>query len=145
MEVLSRGISMLVNDGFLSLVAGPRGTLVPSHVLYADDVMIFCRGNLSNLRALKKLFSDYGDVSGQIINPLKSTIYAGSISHTRKSRIADLLGFHFGEIPFIYLGIPIFKGKPKAIHLMPIADRIKSKLAAWKASLLSIAGRVQLV
>ncbi|GAU51712.1 hypothetical protein TSUD_415190, partial [Trifolium subterraneum] len=42
--VLSRGISMLVNEGLLSLVAGPRGTFVPSHVLYADDVMIFCRG-----------------------------------------------------------------------------------------------------
>lgn len=51
------------------------------------------------------------------------------------------MGFSIGKLPFTYLGIPIFKGKP----LQPIADRIKSKLAAWKASLLSIAGRVQLV
>jgi hypothetical protein len=43
-----------------------------------------------------------------------------------------------------YLGVPIFKGKPKKIHLQPIADRVQSKLANWKASLLSIAGRVQL-
>lgn len=28
---------------------------------------------------------------------------------------------------------------------MPIADRIRVKLSAWKASLLSISGRVQLV
>jgi hypothetical protein len=27
---------------------------------------------------------------------------------------------------------------------MPIADKIKAKLASWKASLLSIAGRTQL-
>jgi hypothetical protein len=39
----------------------------------------------------------------------------------------------------------MFKGKPKVCHLQPIADRIKLKLSAWKASLLSIAGRVQLV
>jgi hypothetical protein len=43
------------------------------------------------------------------------------------------------------LGVPIFKGKPRVIHLQPIADRVKLKLSAWKASLLSIAGRVQLV
>ncbi|KAK2369004.1 hypothetical protein QL285_082161 [Trifolium repens] len=45
----------------------------------------------------------------------------------------------------MYLGIPIFKGKPKVSYLQPVADKIKAKLASWKASLLSIAGRVQLV
>jgi hypothetical protein len=41
--------------------------------------------------------------------------------------------------------VPIFKGKPKITYLQPIADKIKLKLSAWKASLLSIAGRVELV
>jgi hypothetical protein len=59
--------------------------------------------------------------------------------------IVALLNFKIGSLPFNYLGIPIFKGKPKSCHLQPIADKIKLKLSAWKASLLSIAGRVQLV
>jgi hypothetical protein len=50
-----------------------------------------------------------------------------------------------GSLPFHYLGVPIFKGKPKACYLQPFADKIKNKLSAWKASLLTIAGRVQLV
>lgn len=29
--------------------------------------------------------------------------------------------------------------------MQPIADKVKAKLAAWKASLLSIAGRIQLI
>jgi hypothetical protein len=49
-----------------------------------------------------------------------------------------------GTLPLNYIGVPIFKGKPKSCLLQPIADRIKLKLSAWKASLLSIAGRVQL-
>lgn len=57
----------------------------------------------------------------------------------------NLLGFEIGTLPFNYLGVPIFRGRPKSIHLQPVADKIKTKLAAWKASLLSIAGRVQLV
>jgi hypothetical protein len=50
-----------------------------------------------------------------------------------------------GTVPFNYLGVPIFKGKPKSFHLQPITDKVKQKLSAWKASWLSIAGRVQLV
>jgi len=35
--------------------------------------------------------------------------------------------------------------KPKVVHFQFIADRIRIKLASWKASLLSIVGRIQLV
>jgi hypothetical protein len=55
------------------------------------------------------------------------------------------IGFNVGSFPFNYLGVPIFKGKPKARFFYPIADKIKNKLSAWKASLFSITGRVQLV
>jgi hypothetical protein len=48
-------------------------------------------------------------------------------------------------LPFIYLGVPIFKGKPKTAYFQPLVDKIKIKLASWKASLLSYAGRCQLI
>jgi hypothetical protein len=57
----------------------------------------------------------------------------------------QLLNFQIGAVPFNYLGVPIFNGKPKVCYLQAIADKIKLKLSAWKASLLSMAGRVQLV
>jgi hypothetical protein len=57
----------------------------------------------------------------------------------------QLLNFKIGSIPFNYLGVPIYKGKPKTSYLHPIADKIKLKLSAWKTSLLTMAGRVQLV
>jgi hypothetical protein len=118
---------------------------VPSHTFYADDLMIFCKGKLSGLRALKSLFDSYAMESGQLINNAKSTIYSSSITQGRLNLIVQLLNFRIGTIPFNYLGVPIFKGKPKACFLQPVADKIKLKLSAWKASLLSIAGRVQLV
>lgn len=61
------------------------------------------------------------------------------------ANIVNLIGFNIGSLPVTYLGVPIFKGKLKASHLQPIADKVKAKMSAWKASLLSIAGRVQLV
>jgi len=141
-DVLSRNISKLVEQGKLELIKGTRYVQVPSHSLYADDIMIFCKGKISSIQALMQLFQSYVAASGQFINPLKSTVYYGFISPARIDHITNLIGFNKGCLPFTYLGVPIFKGKPKKIHLQPIADKIKSKLSAWKASLLSLAGRV---
>lgn len=144
-EVLSRGISNLGHKGSLSLKTGPRGTHMPSHVMYADDVMVFCRGSQKKLETLMELFHRYGETFGQIINPAKSTFNSGSVSANRQASIDEILGFQIGMLPFTYLGIHVFKGKPNTVHIQPIAERIKSKLDAWKVSLSSITGRVQLV
>jgi hypothetical protein len=144
-EVLSRGISKLVDEGKVDRIRATRHTHVPSHCLYADDIMLFCSGKTSCLNALKDLFVIYANTSGQLINAAKSTLYCGGISQSRIHNMVNLLGFKVGSFPFNYLGVPIFKGRPKACYFFPIADKIKNKLSAWKASLLSIAGRVQLV
>jgi hypothetical protein len=107
--------------------------------------MVFCKDKLSGLKALKDLFDSYALQSGQKINTAKSTIYSGSITQGRLNLIVNLLNFQIGYLPFNYLGIPIFRGKPKVCWFQSIADKIHAKLSAWKASLLSMAGRVPLV
>lgn len=144
-DVLSRAICKLVQEGKLNTMAGPRGFRSPSHILYADDILIFCRASTQNLSNLMSLFKEYGEASGQMVNLHKSKFYAGNISANRMSSIANALGFTTGRFPFTYLGLPMFKGNPRKSHLQSIADRIKSKLATWKGCLLSIMGRVQLV
>ncbi|CAJ2640752.1 unnamed protein product [Trifolium pratense] len=77
------------------------------------------KGKFSSLQALQTLFTSYASCSGQVINASKSTIFAGGISQLRLNNIVDLIGF-----------------------------KTKLKLScqhAWKASLLSMAGRAQLV
>jgi hypothetical protein len=144
-NVLSRSIAKLVQDGKLDLIKGTRHIKVPSHTFYADDLMVFCKGKLAGLQALKDLFDAYALQSGQRINTAKSTIFSGSITQGRINLIVNLLNFQLGSLPFNYLGVPLFRGKPKVSWIQPIADKIHSKLSAWKASLLSMAGRVQLV
>jgi len=141
-EVISRSLSKLVRENKLKLINGTSDLHIPSHILYADDMMLFCKGTSSNINVLKNVFIRYAEVSGQMVNPQKSFIYAGSIPNSRLNQIADQIGFQLGNLPFTYLGVPIFRGKPKYIHFQPLADKVKSKLSAWKASLLSIAGRV---
>lgn len=120
----------------------PAGTCleVPSHCLYADDVMIFCRGNKTSISPLIFLFDRYAKASGQVVNSAKSNIFAGSLSDARLHHIANLLGFKTGVLPFKYLGIPIFKCKQNDLYFKPIVDKIKTSLSAWKGSLLSFVG-----
>jgi len=144
-DVLSISISLLVEQGKISLINSSRYHNIPSHIMYADDIMIFCKGKISSVEALIDLFRRYAKCSGQCINPAKSTIFSGSISRGRLEHLVNMLGFNSGNLPFNYLGVPIFKGKPKASHLQPIADKIKTKLNSWQASFLSIAGRALLI
>ena len=129
-------------EGNLSHIRATRHLYIPSHCLYADDILIFCKGTLANIRHIMKLFEAYGNYSGQMVNSQKSKFYSGALS---LSRIHTITGFNHGRLPFTYLGIPLFKGKPKSRHLRPVVDRIHLKLNAWRGKLLTIMGRVQLV
>ncbi|MCI11700.1 RNA-directed DNA polymerase (Reverse transcriptase), partial [Trifolium medium] len=99
-EVLSRGLLKLVEDGQLKLINGTRTSHIPSHILYADDIMLFCKGTSSNIQILSDFFVRYAQNSGQVRNPQKSTIFGGSISHTRLSHIANQLNFNIATLPF---------------------------------------------
>lgn len=144
-EVLSRAITMAVSSRRLLPMSYCRCISLPTHILYADNVLIFCTGTKRNIRVLLNIFHRYSEVSGQLINNAKIRLYTGAMHSSRAQMLSDMLGFTVGNIPFLYLGCPIFQGKPKVIHFQMISDRIKIKLSSWKGSLLSIMGRVQLV
>ncbi|KAI9200016.1 hypothetical protein LWI28_001536 [Acer negundo] len=49
------------------------------------------------------------------------------------------------QLPFSYLGVLLFRGKPRKAVLRPIADKIFSKFAKWKGKSLSLAGLATLI
>lgn len=55
-DALSRGISNLVSSGQLKPMTGPRYCPSGTHVLYANDIMVFCKGTKRNLCNLMALF-----------------------------------------------------------------------------------------
>ncbi|XP_019432708.1 PREDICTED: uncharacterized protein LOC109339679 [Lupinus angustifolius] len=144
-DVLSRGLSKLMVEGKISTIEGPKGIKTPSHVLYVDDIFIFCKGIKKELLKINQLLNNYSEVSGQCANASKSKFYSTSSSHWNIASMAQVLGFSTGSLPLTYLGVPIFFGQPRRIHLQRIADKIINKLATWKWALLSIMGRIELV
>ncbi|XP_058775306.1 uncharacterized protein LOC131649564 [Vicia villosa] len=109
---------------------------------------ILCSAHLSV--TVNGVLNDYFSCSrgirrGQYVNCSKSFIFGGAMYSLRLNILSAMVGFKLGSLPFVYLGVPLFKGKPKAVFLCPIEDKVISKLASWKGSFLSFAGRVELV
>ncbi|KAL8485715.1 hypothetical protein ACS0TY_027845 [Phlomoides rotata] len=99
-----------------------------------------------NARCLKLILDTYADLSGQVFNPDKSKAYFGKhVSTQNRAYFRSTLHIGSASLPFIYLGVPLFRGAHKAAHLRILADRITTKFAGWKGSALSMAGRVCLV
>ncbi|XP_057791222.1 uncharacterized protein LOC131008356 [Salvia miltiorrhiza] len=123
-----------------------RGARFPSHLLYADDILIFCKASMRNARKIKEILDFYGDISGQICNPAKSHVFFGSgVSSVMKNHVISELGFAMGSLPVTYLGVPIFSGRMRASYLIGIYDKIVNKFSSWKGLHLSMAGRICLV
>lgn len=55
------------------------------------------------------------------------------------------MGCEVKELPSIYLGMPLFKGPLPTNTWNTLIDRFQKKLAGWKGSLLTKAGKLQLL
>lgn len=78
-DVLSMSIGKLVLNGEFDLIKSSKNTFIPSHILYANDILILYTGKSSNIRAFKKVFHEYVIASGQNINLSKSFIFSGAV------------------------------------------------------------------
>ena len=63
-DVLSRGISSLFSNKKLKLIKASKNATVPYHVLYVDDIKVFCRCDDGSIQAIKNLFHRYAMLFG---------------------------------------------------------------------------------
>lgn len=117
-----------------------------SHLLFADDMLVFSNGRIRSLRTLRDLLQRYERSSGQQINLEKSSIFVSKYINGRKlARIQNLLGCKIKEFPFTYLGAPLYKGRCKEVYFERLIQIMCSKLEGWKANFLSFAGKITLI
>ena len=147
-ECLSRMLIRAQSSGRLvPFHIGRRGfSHFPTHLLYADDIIIFYQATVDNCRSVVQILNQYADLSGQVFNPAKSRVYLSTgMDPEVRLQIGQELGIGLDFLPFVYLGVPLFRGAPRVQHLRGIADSILAKVRRWKGRSLSIAGRICLV
>ncbi|XP_058784485.1 uncharacterized protein LOC131659290 [Vicia villosa] len=97
-EVLSRKITSLVSSNILECSKGPNKVTVPSHILYADDIFLFCKGKFSNIKTIISTLQEYATVSGQVVNCDKSVIFGGAMLTSRLNILSELSVLELGPL-----------------------------------------------
>ena len=76
-EALDRALHHMFLWGAVKQISGYMGSTPPSHVFYADDLIIFCNASFANVSIIKQLLDQYGAAFGQVVNRSKSSIVLG--------------------------------------------------------------------
>ena len=147
METLSRLLSHATDGNYLSgtKFADGRGEeLVISHLLNADDTLLFCKADNDELKFLSWTLMWFEAVSGLKINLNKSEILPiGPV--TNLEELATEVGCKVGALPTTYLGLPL-GAKHKALSVWDsVEERLRKRLASWKLQYISKGGRATLI
>lgn len=113
-----------------------------SHLLFADDLVIFCRATVEDASCIKQTLDCFSDWSNQVPNcdKIMSHFSANTTSHT-KVDILNILRFKECTHQTKHLGPHFCKIATKKIAFSAISDKISSSLKGWKAKVFSQASR----
>lgn len=149
-EILSRMIradTASLDFNFHQFCASTRLT----HLVFADDIVLFCRGDVGSVQILMGCLRRYGTYSGLCVNRGKSAVFLGSVPDgsdggvDEASQIIAATGFSVGSFPFRYLGVPVSPHELLERDYAPMFTRISVYLSEWAKKNLSFAGRKELI
>ncbi|XP_022855690.1 uncharacterized protein LOC111376908 [Olea europaea var. sylvestris] len=123
LEYFSRMIKDATNDSDFNY--HPKcGPLKITHLAFADDLMLFARGDAMSVEILIDCLDKFGLASGLKINTTKSSIYTAGIFGYELQNIMEVSKFSKGSMPFRYLGIPLASEKLKVSSYAPFLEKI---------------------
>ncbi|XP_059461931.1 uncharacterized protein LOC132190922 [Corylus avellana] len=145
-EVISRLLLQQESHDLLKGIKIARNCSPITHLLFADDLIIFAKATSAEAVIIKSCLDKYCLWSGQAINISKSLV------HFSKNVVASTITSIWGVFPYKqalatskYLGVPLFFGRSKTAAFQDILEKVSGKMEGWQAKTLSQAGRTMLI
>ena len=147
MEVLSKILKKIeVNNlirGFHVGAVNSVGVRI-SHLLFADDTILFCDASRDQLLSIRLAMSCFQAFTGLKVNVGKSEIVpVGEVNNLIE--LASILQCRAGSLPMKYLEMPLGTSFKIALIWNPILEKMEKKLSRWKRLYLSKGGRLTLL
>lgn len=119
--------------------------LAMNHLCFADDMLIFCKGEYPLVLMMLRGMKLFADTTGLVANPNKSAIYGCGIDEAEMQRLVDCSGYKHEKLYFKYLGVPISNKKLTAADCEQLIDKTVSRIRVLSSRNTSFAGRRQLI
>ncbi|KAL2486870.1 Uncharacterized protein Adt_31626 [Abeliophyllum distichum] len=111
-----------------------------SHLVFADDMIIFTNGQRNSLTKVMEFIRSYTKGSGQNINCSKSSFTVTKDKY--KGVVEVVTGFQFQALPITYLGVPLCKGRKKCVLFEGLVNKIKNRLLGWEHKVMFAGGKL---
>ncbi|XP_074304372.1 uncharacterized protein LOC141639082 [Silene latifolia] len=145
-EVMSSLIRRAVEAGSIHGIRVSNNAPMVSHLLFADDSILFVKANELEASRVKGILQKYEMASGQRVNYDKTTVsFSQCTTEERGRAIAERLGVEVVQEQGKYLGLPTVVGRSKKAISGCIRDKLSKKLQGWRGKLLSKAGKEILI
>ncbi|KAK4397093.1 putative mitochondrial protein [Sesamum angolense] len=145
-EAFSSLLQREEHSGRLQGVAVCRHAPRVSHLLFADDTLIFCQATVEAASSILDVLGTFGRASGQEINFAKSSVvYSSNTNHTIRAEVQDVLQIRADGRHDLYLGLPTVVGKSRRAVFQSIRDRVWQRISGWNERNLSQAGKEILI
>ena len=113
-----------------------------SHLLCADDNILFCRARPKEAKAIVNILTQCQEASRKwVIMDKSEMIFSPNISPDFKTKFQENLLVKINDNIHKYLGMPTQFGSFKEQDFYFIMDKIWKKLKGWKEKSLSFEGR----
>ncbi|XP_062100629.1 uncharacterized protein LOC133806538 [Humulus lupulus] len=144
MEYLSRILTKIAKDSKFQF--HPRcKSLALTHLCFADDLLLFCKGDYVSATLLLRAFKLFENSSGLKANIGKSVVYGTGMDTHSFERIVDISGFQKSLLPFKYLGMKICLKRLTRADCDCLVDKMTKRIKVWSSRNLSYAGRIVLI
>ncbi|GJZ21486.1 putative RNA-directed DNA polymerase, eukaryota, reverse transcriptase zinc-binding domain protein [Tanacetum coccineum] len=138
-------VSKAVNTGLYKGASIGHGSMNISHLLYVDDAIFVGEWSHFNAYNLICLLRCFYMVSGLKINVHKSKLLGVNVPDEEVSNMALVIGCGIAMLPMMYLGVLVGCNMGRCDYWKRIVQKFESKMSQWKATLLSVGGRLSLI
>ena len=123
-----------------------RGSPTITHLLFADDSVIYCKATEQESRELCEILQKFEEATGQKINIEKSSaFFSKNTDEETRERVKETLGSMQNAQPGKYLRLTSMIGRSKNQIFNKVRERVGKKMSGWKEKLLLIEGREILI
>jgi hypothetical protein len=145
-ESLSKIINKAVQDNRFQEFKICRNSPGISHLLFADDCLVFFKANLDQAATMREIIATFEKGSGQLLSVNKSSIlFSDNCSITNKNLVRQILAISRQDFEDKYLRFPTPEGRMKKGKFQPSKDRLSKKLNNWIEQLMSMGAKDELI